>query len=657
MKINVLLPIKFDRPFTYLSDVSYKPEIGDYVYVPFRNKQIIGVVWEKQVKVPENIKIKKIISKVDFPKLSSANIEFIKKFSQYNISNLGMTLKLFMFEKGFVSLDKIKQKKIDNEFDIIKIKNEILNTQQKNSVRQILNNLNFNTYSTTLLHGVTGSGKTLVYLEIIKEALKKDHQVLVLLPEIALTKQISQRFKDYFGTEVALWHSSIGDKKKKIIWHEISQNKIKLVLGARSSLFLPFQDLKLIIIDEEHDSSYKQDEGLIYNARDMSILKASIEKFPILLISATPSIESYFNSTNKKYFYVSLKERYKNISFPKTQIVDLIKFPPDKGKFVSNSIISQLKKIVDEKNQVLFFLNRRGYSTYIICYQCKKRLVCPYCSIGLVFHQATNEAICHYCDHKTKINQTCVDGKKCNFSFYGIGIEKIFEEVKNLFPDQKIQIFSSDTISRNKDSANIIQNIEQNKISILVGTQLISKGFHFPHLNCIVVINSDTNFLGSDIRASEKNFQLLQQLSGRAGRVDNKAIVFLQTNDSNNKILHSLSNPNPDVFYEEELSFRKKANLPPFTKLVSIIISSKNQFVVDKISKKLKQTFPIQTKIKIYGPVSAPIFKVRGRFRMRLLIKYDVSIFPQQFLRDWLNLNEISKDIKLEVDVDPTNFL
>ncbi len=255
------------------------------------------------------------------------------------------------------------------------------------------------------------------------------------------------------------------------------------------------------------------------------------------------------------------------------------------------------------------------------------------------------------------MNQKCNNDKNCDFTFYGLGVEKIFEEVQSIFPDEKMQIFSSDTINNNKDSENIINDIEKNKIPILVGTQLISKGFHFPSLNCIVVVNSDTNFLGSDIRASEKNFQLLQQLSGRAGREENRAIVFLQTNDSKNKILHSLSSADPEVFYEEELLFRKKAYLPPYSKLVSIIVSGANQFEVEKVSKKLKQLFPSQSKIKLYGPVTAPIFRVRGKFRMRLLIKYDVSLFPQQFVKDWLDLNVINKDIKLEVDVDPINFL
>ena len=654
MKLDILLPLKFNHPFTYQSDLNVKLKKGDYVVVPFRNKKITGVVWDLDPKVPSNIKIKKIISNLDIPAMSISNLNFIKKFSYYNLTSLGMVLKLFLYTKGLESCHK----KFNFEQFIIKnFNNKKLNKIQQQSIKSINKYFSFNDYSTTLLHGITGSGKTLVYFHYIKEAIEKGYQVLVLLPEIALTKQISDRFKEFIGHEPATWHSGIKDKDKKIIWNGIVQNKIHLVLGARSSIFLPFQNLKLIIVDEEHDSSYKQDEGVIYNARDMSILKASMEKIPIFLISATPSVESFYNAKKNKYQYIPILERYKNIELAKTKIVNLISSPPLKGKFISESIITELKNLVEKKNQILFFLNRRGYSTYIICYQCNERLICPNCSIGLVYHQENNQALCHYCDFKTNLKRKCLDKKDCKFSFYGLGVEKIFEEVKSIFPEKKIQIFSSDVMHGKTKSNDIINEIEKGDIPILVGTQLISKGFHFPNLNCIVVINSDTNFLGSDIRASEKNFQLLQQLSGRAGRESNNAIVYLQTNDPKNKILRSLSKADVNEFYKEELDFRKNANLPPFSKLISIIISGANRFAVEKVCRNLKSSFIIQDSIRIYGPVTAPIFRIRNKFRMRLLIKYDGKLSPQDFLMKWIDKNQTEANIKLEVDVDPINFL
>ena len=654
MKLDILLPLKFNHPFTYQSDLNVKLKKGDYVVVPFRNKKITGVVWDLDPKVPSNIKIKKIISNLDIPAMSISNLNFIKKFSYYNLTSLGMVLKLFLYTKGLESCHK----KFNFEQFIIKnFNNKKLNKIQQQSIKSINKYFSFNDYSTTLLHGITGSGKTLVYFHYIKEAIEKGYQVLVLLPEIALTKQISDRFKEFIGHEPATWHSGIKDKDKKIIWNGIVKNKIHLVLGARSSIFLPFQNLKLIIVDEEHDSSYKQDEGVIYNARDMSILKASMEKIPIFLISATPSVESFYNAKKNKYQYIPILERYKNIELAKTKIVNLISSPPLKGKFISESIITELKNLVEKKNQILFFLNRRGYSTYIICYQCNERLICPNCSIGLVYHQENNQALCHYCDFKMNLKRKCLDKKDCKFSFYGLGVEKIFEEVKSIFPEKKIQIFSSDVMHGKTKSNDIINEIEKGDIPILVGTQIISKGFHFPNLNCIVVINSDTNFLGSDIRASEKNFQLLQQLSGRAGRESNNAIVYLQTNDPKNKILRSLSKADVNEFYKEELDFRKNANLPPFSKLISIIISGANRFAVEKVCRNLKSSFIIQDSIRIYGPVTAPIFRIRNKFRMRLLIKYDGKLSPQEFLMKWIDKNKTEANIKLEVDVDPINFL
>src|SRR6056300_2053640 len=652
MKVPILLPNIFNHPFTYESDINLK--VGDYVVVPFGKSKITGVVWDEfEKKNNRNFKIKSILKKLNVKPLKKTTIKFLNWFSEYNIIPKGMALKLILLSSNAV--EKI-QKDAYKIFDTNIKKNSIeLSDEQKKSLKKM--NVSNQKFRVHVLQGTTGSGKTMVYFEALKDIINNGFQGLVLLPEIALTKQISDRFKEFIGHEPATWHSGIKDKDKKLIWNGIIQNKIPLVIGARSSIFLPFQNLKLIIVDEEHDSSYKQDEGVTYNARDMSILKASMEKIPIFLISATPSVESFYNAKKNKYQYIPILERYKNIELAKTKIVNLISSPPLKGKFISESIITELKNLVEKKNQILFFLNRRGYSTYIICYQCNERLICPNCSIGLVYHQENNQALCHYCDFKMNLKRKCLDKKDCKFSFYGLGVEKIFEEVKSIFPEKKIQIFSSDVMHVKTKSNNIINEIEKGDIPILVGTQLISKGFHFPNLNCIVVINSDTNFLGSDIRASEKNFQLLQQLSGRAGRESNDSIVYLQTNDPKNKILRSLSKADVNEFYKEELDFRKNANLPPFSKLISIIVSGANRFEVDKVCRNLKNSFIIQDGIRIYGPVTAPIFRIRNKFRMRLLIKYDVKLSPQDFLMKWINKNKIEANIKLEVDVDPINFL
>jgi primosomal protein N' (replication factor Y) len=507
-----------------------------------------------------------------------------------------------------------------------------------------------------LLHGITGSGKTLIYFKKIQDFLEKGYQVLVLLPEIALTNQIKERFKEYFGDYPSLWHSDVSEKNKKLIWQGVADNKINLVLGARSSLFLPFKKLGLIIIDEEHDQSYKQEDQIIYNARDMAVLMASIKNISVILVSATPSLETYYNTINKKFFYISLDKRYKDAQLPEVKFVDLKINPPLKSKFISPSILPELRNILEKGNQILFFLNRRGYSTFVICSKCGYRFNCPHCSVSLIYHKETNKLICHYCNHEASLQRKCKDGEDCKLSFYGLGVEKIYEEVKEIFLDQRIELFSSDFIHNDDNAKKIFENIQDGKINIIVGTQLISKGFHFPKLNCIVVVNADTNFLGNDIRSSEKTYQLMNQLSGRAGREVKNSTVYFQTFEPENLTLKSICDKNILSFYENEISFRERSNLPPFTKLIAFIISGKNRFDVDECARVLKNRIPRMKDTQLLGPVSASISLIKGKYRSRLLLKYPQEAFPQKFLKNWLKTIKIKKNISLTVDVDPINF-
>ena len=535
-------------------------------------------------------------------------------------------------------------------------KNINFDESQKKAIKILDEKISYNKFSTTLLHGITGSGKTLIYFKKIKDFLEKGFQVLVLLPEIALTNQIKERFKEYFGEYPALWHSDVSEKNKKLIWEGIANNQVNLVLGARSSLFLPFKKLGLIIIDEEHDQSYKQEDQIIYNARDMAVLMASIKNISVILVSATPSLETYYNTVSKKFFYISLDKRYKDAQLPEVKFVDLKINPPLKSKFISPSIISELKNILEKGNQILFFLNRRGYSTFVICSKCGYRFNCPYCSVSLIYHKEIHKLICHYCNHEAPLKRKCKDGEDCKLSFYGLGVEKIYEEVKKIFPDKRIELFSSDFIHNDDEGKKIFENIQDGKTNIIVGTQLISKGFHFPKLNCIVIVNADTNFLGNDIRSSEKTYQLMNQLSGRAGREVKNSIVYLQTFEPENQTLKSICDQNILSFHENEISFRERSNLPPFTKLIAFIISGKNRFDVDESARALKNKIPKMKDTQLLGPVSASISLIKGKYRSRLLLKYPKEAFPQKFLKNWLKTIKIKKNISLTVDVDPINF-
>ena len=649
MKVPVLLPRIFDHPHTYLSKKYGKLKAGSIVSVPFGKEEEIGVVWDKEENTNKNFKLKNIKEKKDVS-LSHNLVKFINWFSLYNLAPKGMVLKMCLGDESFFS----KKKETFNY--ITKTKNNfILNEEQKNCLQEI-NNLGTK-FSTTLLQGITGSGKTIVYFEKIKENILKGRQSLVLLPEIFLTNQFNKRFEDYFGFKPAIWHSKITKKNKRIIWKNIINGEIKLVVGARSSLFLPFKNLGLIVVDEEHDSSYKQDEGIRYNARDMAISRASIENIPILLSTSIPSLETFNNVKNKKYNLTKLKKRYKNFSLPQAEVIDLKLDRKKKNIWIDPKTIMLVKKYLEKKDQVLFFLNRRGYAPFMICKACGSKLDCPNCSIFLTFHKHINKAMCHHCGYKSSVNSKCIKtDQSCDYQMYGPGVEKIYAELKQIFPEKKIKILSSDFLNKKKETKNLLTDIENNKIDILVGTQLISKGFNFPNLNCIVVVDADFSGMGFDLRSTEKNIQLYNQLSGRAGRFSKDSLVIYQTFNPSDETLKNILENDPTKFLEDEIILRREKNLPPFTRLIALIISSKSETEGVFEAQKIKKNLSALKYLEIMGPVSSPIFKIKNNYRTRLLLRSKNNLFVQKHIAKILKKINLSKKIKLTVDVDPLNF-
>ena len=540
------------------------------------------------------------------------------------------------------------------KFEFIKKNNSFeLSEEQKNSLKK-MNEVN-EKFRVHVLQGTTGSGKTMVYFEALKDRIIKGFQGLILLPEIGLTGQFESKFIEFFGFQPAVWHSGITKKNKEIIWSGIANGEIKVVIGARSSLFLPFKNLGLIIVDEEHDQSYKQDEGVTYNARDMAISRASFENIPINLITAVPSIETYENIKKGKYSSSKIEKRYKNASLPEYEIINLNKTKLEKQSWLSKEIIEKVKFHLNRKDQVLFFLNRRGFSPHVLCNKCFNSYTCPNCSINLVYHKNKNNLLCHYCGFKGSLNRDCVKDGKCENIFSGPGVERISEEVKKNFPNKKIEIFSSDTMNK-KDSSIKLEKIINNEIQILIGTQLISKGFHFPNLNCIVVVDIDLTSQGHDLRGAEKNLQLYHQLSGRAGRTGKPAVVYFQTYSNNPKMILDITNKNPEIFLEKELELRKMNKLPPFQRFISLILTGENEDKLEKEAFKFKDF--LQGKIigKILGPVSAPIFRLKKKYRVRLLIRGPKSMNMQNSVANIVPNYKFPSGIKLSVDVDPINF-
>ena len=651
MKVPILVPNIFDHPFTYESG-KIDLKLGDYVLIPFGKSKITGVVWNEFEK--ENNKkfiVKKVISKLNISSLNQDTINFLNWFSQYNLIPKGMALKLLLLSGE--AIENIDLKKLEKFESKTKKKIFSLTKEQADALRDL--NVESNKFRVHVLQGTTGSGKTIVYFESLKTIINKGFQGLIMLPEIGLTSQFEEKFKEFFGFNPAIWHSRITKKNKRIIWNGISSGKIKVVIGARSSLFLPYKNLGLIIVDEEHDQSYKQDEGVIYNARDMAISRASFQNIPINLITAVPSIETFENIKSKKYKISKILNRFKNASLPNYEIIDLNKSKLPTKSWISQYVIEKVKKHLEKKDQILFFLNRRGFAPFVFCKKCLKNYLCPNCSINLVYHKNNKNLLCHYCGHKGNLKRKCDNNDICDFIFSGPGVERIAEELKKIFPNQKHIIFSSDTMNK-KDSSKNLEKIVNNKISILVGTQIISKGFHFPNLNCIVVVDIDLSSQGHDLRGAEKNLQLYHQLSGRAGREGKPATVYFQTYNLKKNMIVDITNKNPDIFLEKELQIRKKNNLPPFQRFISLILSSNDERKLQKQSFEFKNYINSKLNYLVLGPVNAPIYIIRKKFRVRLLIRGKKSLKVQDSLSQAIKNFKFKKGIKLTVDVDPISF-
>ena len=651
MKVPILLPNIFNHPFTYESS-NLDLKIGDYVIVPFGKSKITGVVWnefEKDKK--KKYLIKKVIQKLKIPSLKNNTIKFLNWFSEYNMVPKGMTLKLLLLSSNVV--EKFPEKNYLIYKGKLKDNNIKLSQKQKQSLKKM--NISNDKFRVHVLQGTTGSGKTMVYFEALKQLIIKGFQGLIMLPEIGLTGQFEKKFIEYFGFNPAIWHSGVTKKNKEIIWSGVANGEIRVVIGARSSLFLPFKKLGLVIVDEEHDQSYKQDEGVRYNARDMAISRTSFENVPINLITAVPSIETYDNIKKGKYTISRLNERFKNASMPNYEIINLNQTKLESQSWLSKEIIEKVNLHLEKKNQILFFLNRRGFSPYVLCKKCLINYSCPNCSINLVFHKYKKNLLCHYCGYKTQLYRNCQKEGNCDFVFSGPGVERIAEEVKNIFPSKKSVIFSSDTMNKKKSSI-ILEKIINNEIQILIGTQLISKGFHFPSLNCIVVVDIDLSSQGHDLRGAEKNLQLYHQLSGRAGRTGKPATVYFQTYNLNTKMISDITNKNPDIFLDKELELRKSNNLPPFQRFVALIITGNDEKILEKEAIRFKNFIESAVHGKVLGPVNAPIFKLKKKFRVRLLIRGKKSLKVQSSLSNLISKFKFIGGIKLTVDVDPINF-
>jgi len=635
----------------YTEDVDCR--IGSVVKISFRKQEVIGVVVGDKKSGIDKSKLKPILEIFKSKSFSEQEINFFKFAASYNMASLGGVLKLVM-----PSLSEFSLLEEDlQDAPIYKVKKLDLSLEQQKASEFILSILKKKKHDVIVLEGVTGSGKTEVYSTAIAKILEQESgQVLVLLPEIMLATQFASRFEDLFGVRPVMWHSEISKKNKKNALRQIFNGSARIVLSARSGLFLPFKDMKLIVVDEEHDLSYKQEDGVIYNARDMAVACGYYLNIPIILSSATPSIETLYNVTIGKYKSVTLESRYSGTNLPKMQIVDMAKAKLARNCWISEELKAKINEYLGKNKQVLLFLNRRGYAPVTLCKSCGHKETCVNCSIFLVAHKKTNKLLCHYCGYSKDIVDECSACHEADSLIHcGPGVERVMDEVKNFWPDISTMIVTKDTVDEDTDQS-IISTILDQKVQIIIGTQVLSKGHHFPALDLVGIIDADLGLFGADLRASEKTFQLLTQVSGRAGR-ESIGEVVVQTYYPDNQILKAISLGKKDEFYQLELESRKQMNMPPFTRLIGLVISGKTESKVHEFVDELATHIKYDTGFTVLGPVAAPVSYLNGRYRYRFLLKSTSGTKLQNFVSQWLSKVEVPSSIRVKIDVDPYSFM
>jgi primosomal protein N' (replication factor Y) (superfamily II helicase) len=656
-QLEILLPNAAPRGFDYLAPASMALAVGDIVSVPFGSGQSLGVVWgEGTASLPVG-KIKTITQHLlQFPALSPAMRQFMEWSAWYNCAPKGAMLKMVL---PIADIAKAGRVAINTEINTSAITLATLSAIQQDAAQTLLEKI-AKGFSVSLLDGVTGSGKTEVYFELIASLLhtQPDHQMLVLLPEIALSVQWLERFERRFGFKPIVWNSEITPAQKRAAWQAIAKGEARMVVGARSALFLPYKKLSLIIADEEHDGSYKQGDGVMYHARDMAVARGRFEKIPVVLVSATPSLETYHNSKQGKYTEVSLSARHNQAVLPDIEMIDMRKTPIERGSFVCDTLRKALADALANGHQSLLFLNRRGYAPLVLCRSCGHRFQCEECSSWLVMHQSKPRLECHHCGYRIPIPKTCPScGAEDSLHACGPGVERLLEEVHAFLPQARVAVMASDSMSGYGELSETINAMTEKRIDILIGTQMIAKGHHFAGLAVVGVVDADLGLAGGDLRASEHTYQLLHQLSGRAGRETIAGRVYLQSFLPDHPVMKALVSGDRDAFLSTELQARQNATMPPFTRLSAIIVEGAREEQVMKTSRDLAASFPREPSLQLWGPAPAPLFMLRGKFRYRLLVKAERTVNLPDTIRRWIDNQSPPSNVKIKIDMDPQSFM
>lgn len=727
--VKVLIPNVINRGYDYR--LNEDADIGNFVRCTVMNKQYIGVIVGPGDSNLEVSKIKPIIEVCKLGKMSKSDINWIYKMSDWTLMAPGAVLRLIinvmdafnppkveqLYEYNFdsdckmtdarqnvcdafqsndndamsvndiqniahVSASVVKtmvkngilvpttqrEKTVDDfHYDYKDTGSVVLNDEQQTAADTIAKAISEDKFSVHLLDGITGSGKTQVYFDAALRAYMRGKSVLLMMPEIALTAQFISRFEKRFGAPPVVWHSNLTAARRRNIWRGVANGSIKMVVGTRSALFLPWQDLGLIVVDEEHDTSYKQEDMGNYHARDMAVLRAKISGFPIVLASATPSLETLQNVATGKYKRLRLNSRFGGATLPKIETIDLreekpesYKLNPDDEKEVSGNLsprlCDEISQTLADKKQVMLFINRRGFAPIVQCKKCGWVAQCPDCSVGMNYHKRIGKLVCHICGKTQNLPDIC---PQCgnNVSMRGVGLEKIQEEISVKFPNAKTALVSSDTIMSREALERLVKKMESGDIDIIIGTQILAKGHHFPNLTLVGVVDADMGLFGTDFRAGEHTFQQLFQVAGRAGRGEFPGRVFLQTYQPEHPVITAIVKGDRDEFMMSDMESRKMAKMPPYGNLIAVIIEAEKENVLKKYCEALANVTPKLDNGKIMGPIAAQIYQIRNWYRMRFLIAGDMNSYLQPIVQNWLNKVKQPVNVRVKIDVNPQNFM
>ncbi|WP_370156781.1 primosomal protein N' [Ferrovibrio sp.] len=719
--IRVLLPLPLAEPFSYRPGGA-APAPGDIVEVPFGSRVLLGAVWDGAADpLPPGKTAKSVLRRCDAPPLPAALRRLVDWVAAYTLNPTGAVLKMCLPEpralvepppqRQVLSPGAAVEMRASPQRDrVLQVAREqpglsaaelaaaaavspavvrklvelgalhadsvpafrappppdwqqpgrALNATQAEAAAGLRAAVAARDFSVTLLEGVTGAGKTEVYYEAVAEALKLGRQVLVLLPEIALTQQSLDRFEQRFGAPAWAWHSEMAEGRRAATLRAISRGEARVVIGARSALFLPYADLGLVIVDEEHDASYKQEEGVIYNARDMAVVRGKLEGIAVVLASATPSLESLHNVARRRYAHAVLPQRHGEARLPDVAVIDMRKEKLPAQRFLSAALVAELERNLAAGEQAMLFLNRRGYAPLTLCGACGHRLECPNCSAWLVEHRRHGRLQCHHCGHQQRLPEACpACGAEDHFKACGPGVERLAEEAAALFPEARLAVMASDTANTPQQIAAMLERMETGGIDILVGTQIVAKGHHFPLLTLVGVIDADLGLAGGDPRAAERTHQLLTQVAGRAGRAEHPGRVLLQSFLPEHPVIAALSRHDGAGFIAAEMAERQRAQMPPFGRLAAIIVSGADQAAVQAAARLLARTAPPGDgrTLQVLGPAPAPLHYLRGRFRERLLLKAARDVDVPAVLREWISRTKLPSGVKRAIDIDPYSFL